>query len=266
MRSPSRLVSLGTTILACGAALVTRGFAQAQQPAFGPTQSTVEPAAVTWPAVLPQRIYVLPFSMDPAVQEELARQGPLPAGPVRSLLAGRPRVTDAITGLDRTEPAGTAIARIVADELAQAGYPAVFWTRPEAPPADGWRLGGRVVAIDDGNAVARNVVGFGVGNKTIAIDVGMSDPATAGGRPFFILDTSDAGRRTPGTLPIAAVAGFNPYVVAGKLVASGSGIADVTQQRRLADEIAVSVAQAIVTHARPAAPAATPSAPARVQP
>lgn len=266
MRSPSRLVSLGTTILACGAALVTRGSAQAQQPSFGPTRANVEPTPVTWPASLPRRIYVVPFAMDPALQEQLAQQGPLPPGPVRSLLAGRPRVTDAITGFDRTEPAGTAIARTVADELAAAGYPAEFWTRPEPPPADGWRLGGRVVALDDGSAVARNAIGFGVGNKTIAIDVGMSDPATAGGRPFFILDTSDAGRRTPGTLPIAAVAGFNPYVVAGKLVASGSGIADITQQRRLADEIAVAVAEAIVTHARPASPGAAPSSPPRAQP
>lgn len=266
MRSTSRLLPIATTVLAWATTAAGPEAVRAQPPGIGPTQSSVEPSPVTWPAVLPTRIYVIPFTIDPAVQEELAHQGLLPTGPVRSLLGSRPRVTDAITGFDRTEPAGTAIARIVADELAQAGYPAVFWTRPELPPADGWRLGGRVVALDDGNALARNAVGFGAGNKTIAIDVGMSDPATAGGRPFFILDTSDGGRRTPGTLPVAAVAGFNPYVVVGKLVASSSGIADITQQRRLADEIAGAVAQAIVTHARPAAAVATPSAPSRAQP
>jgi hypothetical protein len=55
----------------------------------------------------------------------------------------------------------------------------------------------------------------------------------------------------PGTVAIGAAAGFNPYVVAGKLVASNSGLADVSQQQRLADEIARSVAESINAH-RPA--------------
>lgn len=124
---------------------------------------------------------------------------------------------------------------------------------PARPPADGWRLGGQVVALDEGSAVARNAVGFGAGNKSIGIDVGMADPATANGQPFFILDTSDRGRLTPGTVPLAAVAGFNPVVVAGKLVASNSGIADITQQQRLAGEIAAAVSQAINQHVPPQA-------------
>jgi hypothetical protein len=41
------------------------------------------------------------------------------------------------------------------------------------------------------------------------------------------------------------VAGFNPAVVAGKLGASNSGLADITQQRRMADEIARSVAEGV---------------------
>jgi hypothetical protein len=93
--------------------------------------------------------------------------------------------------------------------------------------------------------VARNAIGFGVGNATLGIDIALADPATAGGRPFFVLDSSDRGRRAPGTLAIGAVAGFNPAVVAGKIVASNSGIADVTQQRRMADEIADAVAEAV---------------------
>jgi hypothetical protein len=138
-----------------------------------------------------------------------------------------------------------AVARQVAEELAAAGWPAVFWTQGGAPPADGWRLVGEVVSLDDGSTLARNAIGFGVGNATIGIDVALCDPATAGGRPFFVLDSSDRGRRAPGSLAIGAVAGFNPAVVAGKIVASNSGIADVTQQRRMADEIATAVATAI---------------------
>jgi hypothetical protein len=101
---------------------------------------------------------------------------------------------------------------------------------------------------DQGSAAARNAIGFGVGNKQIGIDIAMSDPATAGGTPFFILDSSDKGRMTPGTVAVGAVAGFNPAVVVGKVVASNSGVADITQQQRLADEIARSVAESINAH------------------
>lgn len=219
----------------------------AQQPGLGPTASQVMPAAMTWPAVPPTRIYVLPFRMDPALQQQLAAQAApvIPQGPVRSLLASRPRVVDAVTGYDRSEPPGVAVARLVAEELASAGWPAVFWSEASQPPADGWRLYGEVVNLDEGSAVARNAIGFGVGNATLGIDIALADPATAGGRPFFILDSSDRGRRAPGTLAIGAVAGFNPAVVAGKIVASNSGLADATQQRRMADEIAGAVADAV---------------------
>jgi hypothetical protein len=53
---------------------------------------------------------------------------------------------------------------------------------------------------------------------------------------------------TPGTVAVGAVAGFNPAVVVGKVVASNSGVADITQQQRLADEIARSVAESINAH------------------
>jgi hypothetical protein len=53
---------------------------------------------------------------------------------------------------------------------------------------------------------------------------------------------------TPGTAAVGALAGFNPAVIVGKHVASTSGISDVTQQKRIADEIATSVAQAINEH------------------
>jgi hypothetical protein len=199
----------------------------------------------------PARIYVLPFTMDPALQEELRQQaagGLVPQGPVRQMMASRPRVVDMVTGHDRSEPPGVSIARLVADELKQAGWPTVFWTEASPPPANGWRLVGKVAQLDEGSAAARNAIGFGVGNKQIGIDIAMSDPATAGGTPFFILDSSDKGRMTPGTVAVGAVAGFNPAVVVGKVVASNSGVADITQQQRLADEIARSVAESINAH------------------
>ena len=226
--------------------------ATAQQ--FGPTSATVAPGSATWPAAPPGRMYVLPFTMEPGLQEELRQQaagGLVPQGPVRQMMAARPRVVDIATGFDRSEPPGVSVARMVADELSQAGWPVVFWAEAAPPPADGWRLTGQVVRLDEGSAAARNAIGFGVGNKQIGIDIAMADPATAGGAPFFILDSSDKGRMMPGTVAIGAAAGFNPAVVAGKLVASSSGVADITQQQRLADEIARAVADAINQHAAP---------------
>lgn len=220
------------------------------QTGFGPTAAVAAPMDAAWPTQPPGRIYVIPFMIDPALLEQLQQQaeGPIPQGPVRKMLAARPRVVDVVTGHDRSLPVGTSVARMVADDLARDGLPAVYWDRPEAPPADGWRLAGQVVQLDEGSAAARNAIGFGVGNTHIGIDVVMSDPATAGGQPFFILDTSDRGRMMPGTVPIAAAAGFNPYVVVGKLAASSSGISDITQQQRLADGIVAAVTEAMAQH------------------
>ncbi|MFM7136534.1 MAG: DUF4410 domain-containing protein [Planctomycetota bacterium] len=250
-----RAVRLVLASLMSAAACCLSAPASAQPPLLGPTTSQAMPASTTWPAAPPARIYVLPFRMDPALQQQLAQQAApvIPQGPVRSLFASRPRVVDAVTGYDRSEPPGVAVARLVAEEMASAGWPAVFWSEATQPPADGWRLYGEVVNLDEGSAMARNMIGFGAGNATLGIDIALADPATAGGRPFFVLDSSDRGRRAPGTLAIGAVAGFNPAVVAGKIVASNSGLADVTQQRRMADEIANAVADAV--NARAAQPA-----------
>lgn len=242
----------GTRILFALAAvswsfLSTRADAQS----FGPTSATLAPTAAVWPSAPPRRIYVVPFAIDPALQAELKQQasaGIVPQGPVRQLLASRPRVVDMATGYDRTEPPGVGASRLVADALARAGWPAVFWTEQAPPPNDGWRLTGQVVGVDEGSNAARNLIGFGVGNKHVAIDVMLSDPATAGGRPFLILDSSDKGRMMPGTLAVGAAAGFNPAVIVGKHVVSNSGIADITQQQRLADEIAQAVAAAVNAH------------------
>jgi hypothetical protein len=79
----------------------------------------------------------------------------------------------------------------------------------------------------------------------------LSDPATAAGQPFFILDSSDKGRMIPGTLALGAVTNFNPAGVVGRAVATQGGIADVTQQQRLAQEISQAVVAAFQAHARP---------------
>jgi hypothetical protein len=213
---------------------------------FGPT-STANIGTGTWPGSPPRRIYVMPFFMDPALQAELAQAsaGVIPQGPLRQMLADRRRVTDLVTGGSQNVPIGAAVAKLVADDMAKAGWPVVFWPQPSPPPADGWRLQGQVVLADEGSAAARNIIGFGVGNKHVGIDVALSDPATAGGQPFLVLNSSDRGRLTPGTAAVGAIAGFNPAVVIGKHVASTSGIADITQQQRLAQEISISVAEAV---------------------
>ncbi|MCX7402170.1 MAG: DUF4410 domain-containing protein [Planctomycetia bacterium] len=223
----------------------------AQQPFFGPTDTVNRPGATAWPATPPARIYVVPFAMQDGLAQQLEQQANsslIPQGPVRKMFSARPRVSDIVTGNDRSQPVGLTISKMVADELFQAGLPVVFWTNPGPPPADGWKLSGQIVALDEGNAVAKKAIGFGAGNKTIGVDAAMSDPSTGGGQPFFILDSSDKGRMVPGTVPIAVIAGFNPIVVAGKVVVSNSGIADISQQNRMADDIARSVAETIRLH------------------
>lgn len=230
--------------------LVAAASAEAQ--VLGPTSTTAAATAVAWPASPPRRIYVLPFAIDPGLLEELRNQasaGAIPQGPVRQMMASRPRVVDMATGYDRNESPGVGTSRLVADAMARAGWPAVFWTQQGPPPNDGWRLTGQVVNIEEGSAAARNLVGFGVGNKHVGVDVMLSDPNTAGGRPFLILDSSDKGRMMPGTVAVGAAAGFNPAVVVGKHVVSSSGVADITQRQRLADEVARAIADAVNAHA-----------------
>jgi len=212
--------------------------------------TTSGPAATSWPTRPPARIYVLPFPMEPGLEQKLQQSsgGVLPQGPVRQLFAGRPRVADMVTGFDRQAPVGTSIAKQVADALAQAGLPVVFWDQPGPPPADGWQLHGEVVALSEGSAAARGLVGFGVGNATVGVDAWMSDPAIAGGQPFFVLDTSDRGRKAPGGLALGAVTGFNPYVMIGRTAASASGINDITQQSRISGGISTAVTDALRQH------------------
>lgn len=244
MKIRGLLMTACMVVLACWQATVACG----QVPSFGPTRSAEQMVATPWPVRPPARIYVMPFTIEPGLAEQLqqnAQSGILPRGPVQQMLASRPRVIDAVTGYDRSQPMGVTAAKMLAEELDRAGMPAVSWDGPGLPPADGWLLNGQIVSLTEGSVAAKNLVGFGVGNKTIGIDVMLSDPATAGGHPFFVLDSSDKGRMIPGTLAIGAVTGFNPAVVAGRAVATQSGIADVTQQRRLAQQVSQSIVAAL---------------------
>ena len=223
---------------------------QGQGFSLGPTSSTPVAAPIPWPARPPARIYVVPFPMEPGLEQQLEQAAAtgFPQGPLRRMMAERPRVSDMVTGFDRQAPAGWSIAQQVANGLAAAGLPVVFWNRPDPPPADGWQLRGEVVTLDDGSAAARGLVGFGAGNKKVGVDVVLCDPQTAGGQAFFVLDTSDKGRMTPGAVPIGAVAGFNPTVMIGRAAATATGISDITQQGRISKEISDGIIGAMRQH------------------
>ena len=217
--------------------------------AQGPTKSTTQKAAVSWPTKHPTRIYVLPFSMDKALADELAKDDSLiPKGPLRKAVDSRPRVTDAVTGHDRNTPIGQSIAMQVAKNLTDAGLPAVFWNQPTYPQGEGWRLTGQIIGMNEGNKAAQNAIGFGAGNKKVAVDAALSDPTTGGGQPFFLMDTSDSGRKMPGTAPVAIIAGFNPIAIASKMVVSNSGLKDSGQQHRIASEISNEILASMKTH------------------
>ena len=221
--------------------------AAAQDPFQNPTTRLLPPSS--WPDRPPARIYVQPFHLDPQVAANLANDdSPIPKGPFRKAAESRPRVVDVFTGNDRKMPIGQSIAKLVAKNLTDNGLPVVFWMQPGPPPQNGWNLTGQIVALDEGHKVAQNVVGFGVGNKKVAVDVAISDPFTGGGQPFFLVDTSDKGRKMPGTAPVAAIAGFNPVAVATQMVASNSGMKDISQQHKIASEISGEVIAAMKAH------------------
>ena len=247
---PAMILLRGAVAGAILAWLVTPRPCQAQGFSIGPTSSTPAATPIPWPARPPARIYVVPFPMEPGLEQHLeqAAASGIPQGPLRRMMADRPRVSDMVTGFDRQAPAGWSIAQQVANTLAGAGLPVVFWNRPDAPPADGWQVRGEVVTLDDGSAAARGLVGFGAGNKKVGVDVVLCDPQTAGGQAFFVLDTSDKGRMTPGAVPLGAVAGFNPTVMIGRAAATATGLGDITQQARISKEIADAIVTAMRQH------------------
>lgn len=249
-RFPPRTILAGLFSALAMASVVSADRCPAQGFQFGPTASTPVVAPAPWPVRGPARIYVIPFPIEPGLEQQIqaAAATGLPQGPVRRLMAERPRLSDAVTGFDRQAPVGWSIAQQVANALAGAGLPAVFWNRPDPPPADGWHLRGEVVTLDEGNAAARGLVGFGAGNKKVGVDVVLCDPQTAGGQAFFVLDTSDKGRMTPGAVPLGAVAGFNPTVMIGRAAATATGIGDITQQSRISTEIAEGIVGALRQH------------------
>jgi hypothetical protein len=137
---------------------------------------------------------------------------------------------------------------ILVKDLNEAKVPAVYWSQPTPPPQDGWRLTGQVVALDEGHKAAQNVIGLGAGNKKVAVDVALADPNTAAGQPFFLIDTSDKGRHMPGAAPLALIRGFNPISLATKMVASESGVKDISQQNKIASQISKEIINSMKLH------------------
>lgn len=76
-------------------------------------------------------------------------------------------------------------------------------------PADGWLLQGKFTDVDEGNRMQRAAVGFGLGATQMAIDLSVSDLASANPRqPFITFATTKEASMKPG--------GFNPYAIAAK--------------------------------------------------
>ena len=79
-------------------------------------------------------------------------------------------------------------------------------------PNDGWLLTGKFTQIDEGNRAQRAAIGFGMGASQMAVQVNVSDLASAKPRQAFIaLGTT----KDPGMMPGAA---YNPYAMAAKFV------------------------------------------------
>jgi hypothetical protein len=82
-------------------------------------------------------------------------------------------------------------------------------------PRAGWLVEGRFINADEGNRVARSVVGFGAGSTNMQVEVSVIDLASGNREPFAVFGATSKTGKMPG-----AVISKNPYVLAAKFVMS----------------------------------------------
>ena len=182
--------------------------------------------------VRPRVIYVTDFYLDPAdvTGERLrSREG---------LGGGRRRAARGEDPADKARKLIDVLSESIVKTLDQAGLKAEYrpyqsGLRGEFIPADaalpgeGWLVAGWFNRVDQGNRAKQAVVGFGVGQVNVEIEVVVSDLARGANQPFLRMGSESAVKKAPGGL----VMGLNPYAMAAKFVLSkGATEKDVKKQ------------------------------------
>ena len=177
------------------------------------------PNDVVWPTKLPSQIYVIPVKVDPAAVADAKKkeEGGLPKGPFRKMMEG-----DDEDKAEKLKDIQTDITKSLIDKLKDANLPARAWTSPGAPPADGWKLESNIVDLDPNKKLMKD-------NPEIGMVLSLSDPATSGGKPFLVLDSSAKSKMAPGP-------GISPMAKGMNLIMETSGLRDSMQVDRLAGQ------------------------------
>src|SRR5262249_1623230 len=105
------------------------------------------------------------------------------------------------------------LTRAVPEQPRRDGLPAQRFTPGTSLPQRGWLVGGKVLAVDEGNRLRRAMIGFGQGASDAQLYVAVSDLTQTNSPPFTELNVDSSTGKAPG-----AVVTLNPYVAAAKFV------------------------------------------------
>jgi hypothetical protein len=165
----------------------------------------------------PKAIYVYDFATSPAEVSSGSVAAPRLSGAVDD-----PNVTPKRDKLEH-QVADIVASKVVA-ELQELGLPAVRWRGTPPKNDDAYTLEGQFVTIDEGNAAANLIIGFGVGGTEVRVMVQAYHLDKGRKELLGEAEVSAESSKAPGlaaTLPVgAAVSG----TVAAASIATGIGV------------------------------------------
>jgi hypothetical protein len=185
----------------------------------------VSAEAVNDSASRPAHVYVADFELDPDAIQSQSLLAQLPLRARREQAKARSLVTELTDAL--------------VDDLRGKGITAQRLGAGDPRPTRGWLVHGAFTTVDEGNRVARAVVGFGVGSTNLEVSASIEE-LSAGTAPnaLYRLQTDARSGKMPG-----AVVTLNPYVAAAKFVLDGRDLDRSTRETaaKIADQIAAQV-------------------------
>jgi hypothetical protein len=165
----------------------------------------------------PQAIYVYDFAVKPAE---------VPPGSTAA-----PRLVGAIDDPDRTperealerEIAGVLARRLVA-ELQALGLPATRWRGTPPKNANSYTLEGQFLTIDEGNALERMIIGFGVGGTELRVLVQAYHVQDGRRTLLGEAEVSSQSSRKPGLAATLPIGGAISGITTAAAVSTGVGV------------------------------------------